>query len=164
MKRRMMALLLTVVLLLGTVAVPVSASAASKSKVKILRVNVDGARIRKGPSSSYDIITSVKKGTKVFYLNKMKNSFAYICTEKGVTGYMYRGFLDSYGVAYRYQVYYSTKGRVGVYKRASTGSSRATSLSKGQHVIVYQVKGSWAYIKTLSGTGGYVKKSNLKKA
>ena len=164
MKRRILALLLTVLLLVGTVAVPVSASAASKSKVKILRVNVDGARIRKGPSSAYDVKTSVGKGTKVFYLNKMKNSFAYICTEKGVTGYMYRGFLNSYGVAYRYQVYYSTNRSVGVYKRASTNSSKVTKLSKGQHVIVYQVKGSWAYIKTLSGTGGYVKKSNLKKA
>ena len=51
-----------------------------------------------------------------------------------------------------------------VYKKASTGSGRKTTLSKGQHVVVYQVKGSWAYIKTLSGTGGYVKKSNLKKA
>ncbi len=164
MKHRMLALLLTVLLLLGTVAVPVGASAASKSKVKILRVNVDGARIRTGPSSSYDKKVSVSKGTKVFYLNKMKNSFAYICTEKGVVGYMYRGFLDSYGVAYKYQVYYNTKKSVGVYKHATTNSSRVTKLSKGQFVIVYQVKGSWAYVKTLSGTGGYVKKSNLKKA
>lgn len=164
MNRRILALVLTVLLLLGTVVAPVGASAASKSKVKILKVTVDGARVRKGPSSAYDIITSVKKGTKVFYLNKMKSSFAYICTDKGVTGYMYRGFLESYGVAYKYQVYYSTKGGVGVYKRTSANSTRVARLSKKQHVIVYQVKGSWAYIKTLGGTGGYVKKSNLKKA
>ena len=51
-----------------------------------------------------------------------------------------------------------------VYKKASTHSSKKTTLSKGQHVIVYQVKGNWAYIKTLGGTGGFVKKSALKKA
>lgn len=164
MKRRIIALLLTVLLLVGSFAVPVSASAASKSKVKILKVNVEGARIRTGPSSAYDIKTSVSKGTKVFYLNKMKNSFAYICTEKGVTGYMYRGFLDSYGVAYKYQVYYCTDRSIGVYQKTNTDSKKVTKLSKGQRVIVYQVKGNWAYIKTLSGTGGYVKKKYLKKA
>ena len=162
MKRRFLALLLTVLLLSATFAVPVGASAA-KSKVNILKVTVEGARVRKGPSSAYDVITSVSKGTKVFYAGKMKNSFAYICTDKGVTGYMYRGFLDSYGVAYKYQVY-RAKGSAIVYKKASTSSKRVTRLTKSQHVIVYQVKGSWAYIKTLSGTGGYVKKKNLKKA
>ena len=74
MKRRYIALLLAVLLLLGTVVAPVSASAASKSKVRILKVTVDGARIRKGPSSAYDVITSVKKGSRVIYLNTMKES------------------------------------------------------------------------------------------
>ncbi len=164
MKRRFLMIALSVVLLLSMVIAPVSASAASSKAVKILKVTVDGARVRSGPSSAYDVKTSVSKGSKVFYLGKIKDSFAYVRTERGTVGYMYKGFLKSYGAAYRYQIYCSTKSGVKVYKKASTGSKRVARLSKNQHVIVYQVKGKWAYIKTLSGKGGYVKKSVLKKA
>lgn len=162
MKRRVISVLAVVVLVVSMLAMPMSASAATK--VKILKVTADGARVRKGPASTYDVVTSVKKGGKVFYLGKTKNSFAYVRTSSGTTGFMYNGFLKSYGTCYKSQIYYSKKSKVPVYKKASTSSKRVTKLSKKQHVIVYQVKGSWAYIKTLGGTGGYVKKSNLKKA
>ncbi len=162
MKRKALAILLMVTLLVGMVVAPVSASAATK--LKILKVTADGARVRKGPSSAYDVKTSVKKGGKVFYLNKTQNSFAYVRTSTGTNGWMYKGFLSSYGTCYKSQVYYSKKGSVSVYKKPSTKSKRVTKLSNKQHVIVYQVSGNWAYIKTLGGTGGYVKKSNLKKA
>ena len=164
MKRRVLLAVLSVLLVVSTLLAPVSALAASKKKsVPIMQVTVDGARVRKGPSSDYDVIVSVKNGAKLFYLGKGKDSFYKVRTDHGVVGYMYKGFLKSYGACYQSQVYYASK-KVKVYKKASTHSSRKTTLSKGQHVIVYQVKGSWAYIKTLGGKGGYVKKSALKKA
>ncbi len=162
MKRRLISLVLLIALLLATAIVPVGASAATK--VKILKVTVDGARVRQGPSSAYAVKTSVKKGGKVFYLGKMKNSFAYIRTSGGTQGYMYKGFLKSYGTCYKSQVYYSKKSGLKVYKKPSTHSSKVTKLSKHQHVIVYQVKGKWAYIKTVSGKGGYCQASALGKA
>ena len=162
MNRRFISLALVIAMLAAMAIVPAGASAASK--IQILKVVVDGARVRQGPSSAYSVKTSVKKGGKVFYLGKMKNSFAYIRTSGGTQGYMYKGFLKSYGVTYRDQVYYCAKKSAKVYKKASTSSKRVTTLDKYQHVIVYQTKGSWAYIKTLGGTGGYVKKSALKKA
>ena len=162
MKRRTISLVLLIALLLATAIVPVGASAAPK--VKILKVTVDGARVRQGPSSAYAVKTSVKKGGKVFYLGKMKNSFAYIRTSGGTQGYMYKGFLKSYGTCYKSQVYYSKKSGLKVYKKPSTHSSKVTKLSKHQHVIVYQVKGKWAYIKTVSGKGGYCQASALGKA
>ena len=162
MKRRTISLVLLIALLLATAIVPVGASAATK--VKILKVTVDGARVRQGPSSAYAVKTSVKKGGKVFYLGKMKNSFAYIRTSGGTQGYMYKGFLKSYGTCYKSQVYYSKKSGLKVYKKPSTHSSKVTKLSKHQHVIVYQVKGKWAYVKTVSGKGGYCQASALGKA
>ena len=162
MKRRTISLVLLIALLLATAIVPVGASAATK--VKILKVTVDGARVRQGPSSAYAVKTSVKKGGKVFYLGKMKNSSAYIRTSGGTQGYMYKGFLKNYGTCYKSQVYYSKKSGLKVYKKPSTHSSKVTKLSKHQHVIVYQVKGKWAYIKTVSGKGGYCKASALGKA
>ena len=162
MKRRTISLVLLIALLLATAIVPVGASAATK--VKILKVTVDGARVRQGPSSAYAVKTSVKKGAKVFYLGKMKNSFAYIRTSGGTQGYMYKGFLKSYGTCYKSQVYYSKKSGLKVYKKPSTRSSKVTKLSRYQHVIVYQVKGNWAYIKTVSGKGGDCPASALGKA
>ena len=81
-----------VIALLAAMAVaPVGAMAAKK--VKILKVTTDGARLRTGPSSNYSIKTSLKKGSKVIYLGKTKNSFAHIRTSGGTEGYMYKGFL-----------------------------------------------------------------------
>ena len=161
MKHRRISALCAALLIVAMLIAPVSAFA--DSKVMIMKVTADGARVRKG-AGNYDVLTSVKKGGKVFYLGKTKNSFAYVRTSSGVVGYMFKNYLKPYGTCYKSQVYYSKKNKVKVYKKASTHSKNVTRLSKNQHVIVYQVKGSWAYIKTLSGTGGYVKKSNLKKA
>ena len=104
MKRRVLLMLLSV-LLIASMVMPASAYAASKKTVQILQVTVDGARGRKGPGSSYDVITSVRNGGKVFYLGKEKSSFYYVRTDHGVQGYMYKGFLKSYGAAYKDQIY-----------------------------------------------------------
>lgn len=166
MKRKYWMMALSALLIVTMLVAPFSASAASgKKKVYILKVTEDGARIRKGPSSAYDVITSAKKGTIVFYMGKHKDAFCYICTSGGTVGYMYKGFLKSYGACYAYQVYYCKDRSAGVYTRNSSGKvKKVTTLSKHQFVVVYQAKGDWAYIKTLSGTGGFVKKSALAKA
>ena len=163
MKRKVLMMIFSVLLIASMLLAPMDALAASRKTVQILKVTVEGARVRKGPSSSYEVITSLDRGSKVIYAGKEKESFCYIYTDRGVKGYVYRGFLKSYGAAYKDQVYYA-KIKAKVYKKASTHSKRKTTLSKKQRVIVYQVKGKWAYIKTLGGTGGYVKKSALKKA
>ena len=164
MKRRWLMAFVCMLLVVCTVVAPVSAVAAAKrTTVEILQVTVEGARVRQGPSSAYDIILSLDKGSKVFYLNKEDHSFKYIRTDHGVVGYIYRGFLKTYGAAYKDQIYYAKKNAK-VYKKVKGKAKKVTTLSKGQHVIVYQVKGDWAYIKTLGGKGGYIKKSALKKA
>ena len=163
MKRKVLMMVLSALLVASMLLAPVSALAASKKTIQIMQVDVQDARLRKGPSSAYDVITSLDKGAKVFYLGKQKDSFYKIRTAYGVTGYMFRDFLKSYGACYSNQIYYSTK-RATIYKKASGRSGRKGKISKGQHFIVYQVKGNWAYIKTRGGTGGYVKKSLLRKA
>jgi len=161
MKHKVMMMAMAVLLIASMLIAPMSASAASNSTVQILKVTVDGARLRAAPSG--DILTSLKKDSKVFYLNKNKASFCYVCTSKGVRGYIFRDYLASYGAAYADQIYYAnTKAKV--YKKASTSSSRVGTLSKYQHVIVYEVRGNWAYIKTMGGKGGFVKASALSKA
>ena len=158
MKKRFLAAVLCVMLLASIFVVPASAA----SVVKVMKINVSGARLRKGPGES-DIITSLKKGTKVLYTGKKVNAFCYVRTSNGKKGYVYDKFLSTYGAAYSNQVYYTTK-KINMYRRASTRSGRVKKLSKRTLVIVYEVRGSWAYVKTLSGKGGFVKASSLSKA
>ena len=161
MKRRIITVILTVVLLAAMAVAPAGAMAAKK--IQILKVTVDGARLRQGPSSEYSVKKSLNKGAKVFFLGK-KNSFAHVRTSGGTEGYVFKGFLKKYGSCYKNQVYYNSKSSLKVYKKPSTHSSRVARLSKNQHVIVYQVKGNWAYIKMVSGKGGYCQASALRKA
>ena len=165
MNRKWLRLMVCVLLIASMLIAPMNAMAASSTKViQLLKVTADGARVRKGPSSAYDVITSIRKGEALFYLGKTSGAFCRVRTSTGQIGYMYKGFLKSYGAVQLRQIYYSKADGVRVYKRASTRSSRVTSLSKKQHVIVYQTKGNWAYVKTLSGKGGFVRLSSLKKA
>jgi len=140
------------------------AASSNKDKVvKILKVTADGARIRRGPSSAYSVVTSIRKGQCVFYLEKNKEAFCYVRSETGEMGYMYKGFLKSYGAAKLDQVYMSKVGNLSVYKRPSTTSSRVFKLAKKQHVMVYKTQDGWAYIKTMDGDGGFVRLNKLKK-
>lgn len=154
-----MALCLVLVFVIG--AASVTAFAAGSKVVSILKCNVDGGRLREGPSSAYEVITSLKKGEKVFYNNQKDGAFCYVRTLYGQTGYIYHGFLESYGAARADQIYYANDKSVRVYRRPSTSASKATTLGVGEHVIVYKTVGDWAYIKTLRGNSGFVKTGGL---
>jgi len=158
LKKRFFAVMLCVVLLASFLVVPASAA----SVVKVMKVNVDGARLRKKAGES-EIITSLKKGTKVLYTGKKVNAFYQVRTSNGKVGYVYKPFLSGYGAANSKQVYYTTK-KINMFRKASTKSSKVKKLSKHTLVLVYEVRGSWAYVKTLSGKGGFVKASCLSKA
>lgn len=142
-------------------ATSLSAKAAS---MKIVKVNVQGGRLREGPSADYDVITTLKRDQKIFYSGKTKNAFSYVCTADGKKGFIYRGFLSSYGTIRTEQVYYTTGRNVRMYKKASTSASRAATLRQQQYVIVYKKSGSWAYVRTLDGTAGYIPLKHLHKA
>ena len=93
--------MLCALLLLTLTATPLMATkstvAQAASTMKMVKVNVQGGRLRKGPGSSYDVITSLDKGEKIFYSGKTKDAFSYVCTADGKVGYIYKEFLSSYG-------------------------------------------------------------------
>lgn len=152
-----MAALLCLMLLVSAFAIPASAT----SVVKVMKVNVNGARLRSG-AGDYPVITSLKKGTRVLFTGKKVNSFYQVRTSGGKVGYVYKKFLSSYGAATSKQVYYTTKA-VTMRKKASAKSSGVKRLKAHTLVLAYQVRGTWVYVKTLSGKGGYVKATALAK-
>lgn len=168
MRKFLRVMLCALLMLTMTVIAPVSmpavpaTTAQAASSMKIMRTNVEGGRLRKGPSSAYDVITTLEKGEKVFYSGKTKNAFSYVCTENGKVGYIYKGFLSKYGTVRTSSIYYTCGKNVRLYKKPSTKASK-TTLRKQQFVIVYQKAGNWAYVRTLEGKAGYIQLSKIKK-
>ena len=161
MKRRVWKLVLCLALVMISVLGSTSALAAKTQTVMILKVNTDGARVRSGSDTGNQVITSLKKNTKVFYMGGTDGAYCLIRTAEGTFGYVYRGFLESYGVVRLDHIFYATEDDVKVYKSPSTSSSRAFKLSEGECIIVFAVRGDWAYIKRIDGSGGFVPTSKL---
>ena len=151
--KRFLAILLTLTLLVS-LAAPVDAFAASKKKsskkvVYILTIDNDGVRVRTDPSGGKDgkdenVLGSLKKGTKVFYLGTT-GAYYRICSEYGPRGYIYKGYASYYGAVALNSIY-ECDGATKMYKSASTRSKRVTTLRDGQYVVVYAVSGKKGYV------------------
>lgn len=159
MKSNLVRLIVCVLLVLTLAIAPITTAFAA-STMKLMKINVDGARLRKGPGN-YEIITSLRRGEKVLYSGEMTKSFCLVCTEDGQVGYVFRDYLSNYGVIRADQVYYANTGSVRMYSRANTGSSRVETLSRHELVIVFRTAGNWAYARTLDGEAGYIQLSKL---
>lgn len=163
--RRFFRVAVCLLLMIAMAATPMltvpSMNAYAASSYKVMRCNVEGGRLRKGPGD-YDVITTLDKGEKVIYSGKMKNAFCLVATTDGKIGYIYKNFLSNYGVVRKDQLYYTATRNVKLYKKAST-NAKSVTLKNRQFVTVYQKAGNWAYVKTLDGKGGFVPLSKIKK-
>jgi len=160
MKRRILKVLICLVMIVTCMA-PVAATAASKPAY-ILKVSADYARMRKGPYGSYDIIGTLRKGTKVLYGGQNAGEFCKVYTTNGRSGYVYRKYLTTYGAVKKNNIF-MTKVKAPFYKRSGSSLKRSGSVAKNQFVLVYKRNGDWVYVKSLSGRGGYMKLSHLKR-
>lgn len=139
--------------------------AATKS-VKVLRVNAQDVRMHytaKGEGEN-NMVCKIKKGTRVLYLGTESKVWYKVRTEKGLTGYIYMGYLDEYGAVAKNSLYTVNTSRLQTYKRSGNRLKKASSrLSGGTLVSVKATKNGYAYVQTLSGKKTYVKLSGLKK-
>lgn len=159
MSKACLALLMAVLL----ASAPVTALAKAKT-VNILVVTGDYVRLRSEPSAATgDVVTTLGKGSKVFMLTYNKG-WVYLRTSRGKMGYMYKDYLKFYGAAKLNSIYFVSSSSLKLYKKASTSAGRVTTLPRWEHVIVYATSGKWAYVKTLSGKGGFALRSGLTKA
>lgn len=160
--KRTVILMLALVLALSTVLPSVGFAASSKKNKVIYVVNIDnnGVRAREQPHGGDNVITTLKKGTKLFYLGQ-SGSYYKVCSEYSPrAGYVYKGYVSYYG-AVAYDSIFKCDGKTYVYSRPSTSSRRTATLKDNQFVIVRAVSGKWAYVFTISGIKGYVRTSNL---
>lgn len=160
MKRKILKALVCLVMIISCTMAPIAATAAKPAY--ILKVSADYARMRKGPYGTYDIITTLRKGTKVLYGGENSGAFCKVYTTNGKSGYVYKSYLSTYGAVKKSNIY-RTKSSAGFYKRSGNSLKKSGTVSKNQFVLVYKKNGDWAFVKSLTGKSGYMKLSSLKK-
>ena len=148
-------LCLTLILMLGIMPI---CSAYAASKAYILRVNTNFVHVRDKDSN---IISTARKGTRVLYWGEQIGDMCKVMSASGYPGYIYKGYLSSYGVVNKNQIGIVTS-RAPLYKRSGNSLKKAGTVKAGTTLLVYQVNGSWAYVKNLNGTSAYIRTSYLK--
>ena len=136
-------------------------SCAYAANVKILNVTVNGARVR---DSNGEVIGSAGRNLKVFYMGKKIRSNSLVRCANGKAGYIYDGFLELYGSVDSDSIYYCNVKSSKIYRSPSTSASGLGYMYKDQYVILMRTQGDWAYVRNLSGAGGFCKLSHLNKA
>ena len=162
MKRKVLKSVLCSLLILAMMMAPMSALASS-SLALILKVNGDWVRMRDGAEEGDEVIARLRKGTKVLYWGEREDEMYKVLTSTGKQGYIYKGYLSTYGAMKKSQVYV-TSGTTKLYKRSGSSLKGNGTLGSGKYVVVYKTSGNWAYIKTMTGKSAYCLKSTLKKA
>jgi len=159
MKLKFMKILMCLVLIASMALAPMTAMASS-STMQILKVNTSGARLRDEDKS---IITTLRQGTKVFYAGDRIDAYCRVCTLDGEVGYVYKEFLSAYGVVKTKQVYFTTDPSV-VYRRSGDSLKRMGTAPENTVVLVLDTNGSWAYVRSLNGATGYMRRNTLQRA
>ena len=128
----------------------------------------DGLNVRKGPSTSYSIITNLAKGTEVT-VHSTSNGWSKI-TVKGIEGYVSHAYLTSTKPSTSNgststpstttTMYVTSSSGLNVRKGPSTSYSKVTTLSKGTAVTVHSTSNGWSKI-SVNGIEGYVSSQYL---
>jgi len=159
--KRTLIVMLALMLALSAVLPSVGFAASKKKIIYVVNIDNNGVRARSEPHGGDNVMTTLKKGTKLFYLGQ-SGAYYKVCSEFSYTsGYVYKGYVSYYG-AVAYDSIFRCNGKTALYSRPSSSSHRTATLKNGQFVIVRAVSGKWAYIYTISGKKGYVRTSQLK--
>ena len=140
-------------------AMPIFACAATTA-VKICTVTEDRARLR---DKNRDIITSLPQGTKVFSTDEKVGSTTFVRVSNGLEGYIYDEYLEYYGAVKLDNIYYCSAASKSIYRIADYDAAKIGSIKENQYVVVLRTRGNWAYIKNMSGKGGFCPLDDLVK-
>ena len=157
--KRSMRILVCVLLILTVAILPSVQTAFAASSCRIMKTNVDGARLRTAGIGG-DIIYSMRKGTFVVCTGKTEGAFYQVLTPKGDSGWVYKPYLSAEATVKKSQVYCASSGAK-VYKKPKTSASGVTRMAAGSLCVVFKTSGKWAYIRTLTGKKGFVLLSKL---
>lgn len=127
-------------------------------------ITTDGVNMRKGPDSSYDLLSKLSKNTGVTILSQEGNWYKVLVGT--VTGYVYKDYVKftgstTVGAAEQTPAASDhgegkTTGSVNMRKGAGVGNERIKTLAKNTQLSLYELKDGWYRAKTADGTEGWV--------
>lgn len=152
--KRTISLMLLALLLVGMIAVPTEANAASMdSSAGVVSTSRGRLNVRTSPSTGAAAITTLGKGSYVTLISK-SGSWWYVEYAKGKYGYCHGDYITP--VSGRPAVVQTQSTGLNIRSGAGTSYSKRGTLAKGETVIVLSDSGGWSRI-LYHGTGtGYV--------
>lgn len=123
-------------------------------------ITADSLKVRSGPSTGYDVITTIEKGTTFTVLGKSGNWY-YIELKNGTKGYSSAEHIQK-GSGYS-TCTVTASGTVNVRKGPGTTYDTVTTAKKGEVVtLIDDSSDSWYKIKTAAGKEGYISSELVK--
>ena len=116
--------------------------------VGVYKVTADSLNVRKGPGSSYDIVTSVKKG-EAYTITKVDGNWGYL---KSGAGWIHLGYTQLVSAAVSETGVYRVKAdSLDICKGPGTSYGRAGSVKKGEAYTITKIQDGWGYLKSGAG-------------
>lgn len=157
--RKFTSFILTLVLILGALAIPMSADAATaSSKAGTVSVTSGRLNVRSSASTSGTVVSSLSKGSYVTLMSKSGNWWKVEYAD-GKYGYCHADYIKTAtGTPATVKI---TSGSLNVRSGAGTSYSKVASLYKGEVVIVISKSGNWSRILYNGTKTGYVSSQYL---
>ncbi len=116
-------------------------------------VTASSLKIRSGPSTGYDVLATVSKGTSLSVSGQSGNWY-YVELKNGTEGYASKEYIQK-GTGYS-TCTIDVSSSLNVRSGPGTGYDVVTSVKNGTVVTLLDDSGSWYKIKTPGGTEGYI--------
>lgn len=157
--RKFTSFILALILILGALAIPMSANAAtSSSKAGTVSVTSGKLNVRSSASTSATVVSSLSKGSYVTLMSKSGNWWRVEYAD-GKYGYCHADYIKTAtGTPATVKI---SSGSLNVRSGAGTSYSKIGSLYKGEVVIVLSKSGSWSRILFNGTKTGYVSSQYL---
>lgn len=155
--RKLIALILTLVLILSTFIIPTTAATVS-SKAGIVSVTSGKLNVRSSASTSGTVVSSLSKGSYVTLMSKSGNWWRVEYADSKY-GYCHADYIKTTtGTPATVKI---SSGSLNVRSGAGTSYSKIASLYKGEVVIILGTSGSWSKILFDGTKTGYVSSQYL---
>lgn len=157
--RKFISFILSLILILGALAIPMSANAATtSSKAGIVSVTSGKLNVRSSASTSGTVVSSLSKGSYVTLMSKSGNWWRVEYADNKY-GYCHADYIKTAtGTPATVKI---SSGSLNVRSGAGTSYSKVASLYKGEVVIVLSKSGNWSRILYNGTKTGYVSSTYL---
>ena len=152
--RKILSLFLTIIIIVGILAVPVKSYAASaSSQAGTVAISSGTLNVRKSASTTAAVVASISKGSYVTLISK-SGVWWYVEYGKNQYGYCHCAYIAN--ASGSPAVVNIQSGILNVRSGAGTSYSVTGSLTKGETVIVLSTSGNWKRILYHGTKTGYV--------